>query len=190
MSTTTNLTPPSSPKQPRRWWCVAAAAVGGLALMSGAFAIGRSTAPTPQAAVQTVEVPRMPVAQAFTDADVAWCREYNVTSTRISDAAKADGLPTSIAGKDLPASAWTADERARNQRLIEYFGRWDAGLADLRARVENPTLKMLIDGMLDGSSKLSTVLGDDTYTPADFTLFRNASASSGGLVAVCERLQP
>ncbi|BBX30550.1 hypothetical protein MALV_56750 (plasmid) [Mycolicibacterium alvei] len=158
--------------------------------MSGAFATGRSTAPTPQAAVQTVEVRGMPVAQAFTDADVAWCREYNVTSTRISDAAKADGLPTSIAGKDLPASAWTPDERASNQRLIEYFGRWDTGLADLRAQVENPTLKMLIDGMLDGSSKLSTVLGDDTYTPADFTLFRNASASSGGLVAVCERLQP
>ena len=183
-------TPPSPPKQPRRWWVVAAAAVGGLALMGAAFAAGRGTAPTPEAAVQTIEVPGMPVAQAFTDADVAWCREYNITSTGISDAAKADGLPTSIAGKELPASAWTPDERATNQRLVEYFGRWDTGLADLRARVENPTLKLLIEGMLDGSSKLSTVLGNGTYTPADFQLFRNASSSSGGLVNVCERLQP
>ncbi|SUA31556.1 Uncharacterised protein [Mycolicibacterium fortuitum] len=187
---TVNPIPPSPPKQPRRWWMVAAAAVGGLALIGAAFAAGRGTAPTREAAVQTIEVPGMPVAQAFTDADVAWCREYNITSTGISDAAKADGLPTSIAGKELPASAWTPDERATNQRLVEYFGRWDTGLADLRARVENPTLKLLIEGMLDGSSKLSTVLGNEIYTPADFTYYRNMFAASGGLVRVCERLQP
>lgn len=181
---------PRGPRRGRRWLIVAAVAVAGLALGGGAFAVGRGTAPTPSAAVKTVEVPGVPVAQEFTDADVAWCREYNIASNNIAEAATADGLPTSIAGKDLPASAWTADERATNQRLIEYFGRWDTGLADLQARAENPTLKMLIDGMLDGSSKLSTVLGDGTYTPADYQNYRNMFAASGGLVRVCERLQP
>lgn len=181
---------PGGPRRSRRWLGVAAVVVAGLAVAGGAFAAGRGTAPTPAATVKTVEVPGVPVAQAFTDADVTWCREYNIASSRIVDETKAAGLPSNVAARDLPASAWTADERAENQRFVEYLGRWDAGLADLQSRVTHPTLKLLLDSMVAADGKLASALAGGTYAPSDYSYFRDGSAASGALGETCERLQP
>lgn len=187
------LPPPPAPRGPRRgrrWLVVGAVAVAGLALAGGAFAAGRGTAPTPAATAKTVEVPGVPVAQEFTDADVAWCREYNIASSRIVDETKAAGLPSNVAARDLPASAWTTEERVANQRFVEYLGRWDAGLADLQSRATHPTLKLLLDSMVAADGKLASVLAGGTYAPSDYSYFRDGSAASGALGETCERLQP
>jgi hypothetical protein len=175
----------------RRWIITGAAVTAALAIgVGGGLAIGRTIAPVPEPTVKTVQVPGQPIAQPFTDADVAWCREYNIASTQIADRGTADGLPRSMAGSELPAGAWTDEERETNRQLSTYAARWVNGLATLQSSAQNPTLKLLIDQLRSGYGQLAAKLVDGTYIPADFVIYRNVRAADGGLLAVCERLQP
>ena len=166
----------------------AAAAAAGLALAGGMFAAGWAAAPSPTPEVKTVEVPGDPVAQAFTDADAAWCREYKATSARLADAGEAAGAPRSMAAADLPATAWTPEEIAANKRLAEYLSTWNPGLADLRGSVSNPALQVLLDGSGQARTALVEKIQTGSYEPADRAAYRTLTANDNAILAICDRL--
>jgi hypothetical protein len=182
--------PPTKRCRWRRWMVAVGVTTTAAAIAVGAFAVGRGTAPIPTPATETVQVPGQPNAQPFSPDDAAWCREYNVITTRIVDETRVAGLPSNVSGRDLPASGWTGDEQAANQRFVEYLHRWDAELAGLKGRDPNPVLKLLIDGLFNSDRKLAVAIADGSYTPSDYQYFRDGSAASGGLGQICERLQP
>lgn len=181
--------PPTKTPRGRRWIALSAAAIGVLMIGGAAgFAVGHLAAPEPT--VRTLEVPGNVEPQAFTNNDVAWCREYNITTSRLYDQDVASGAPRTLAAPELPAAAWSADERAANHALVARYGRWDAELSSLRSGADNPTLKLLINGMLDSAGRLSTAIANGTYSPTDRNEYRDVSVAGDGLVSMCEALQP
>lgn len=185
--------PPAPPRPqgrgPRRLLIAAGATVAALAVAGGMFAAGWAAAPDPATTVRTVEVPGAPPAAAtFSDADSAWCREYDATSTRLADAGEAAGAPRSLASPDMPATAWTPDEADANRRLGEYLASWNPGMEDLRSRASNPALQILMDGSAKSRSALVAKIRSGSYMPADYGLYRSVSANGNALLAICDRI--
>ena len=183
---------PPAPPTPRgrgpRWIVATAGVAAALAIgIGGGIAIGHTIAPAP--VTNTVEVTAEPTPSPFTDADAAWCREYNATSTRLADAGEAAGAPRSMAAPDLPATAWTVEEAAANRRFADYSDTWTPGLAKLRESAENPTLKLLVEGSDQASTTLADKIRAGTYVPADYALYRTVTGTSNALLAICERVK-
>lgn len=174
---------------PRRLLIAAGASVAALAVAGGMFAAGWAAAPDPTTTTRTVEVPGAPpAATTFTEADSAWCREYDATSTRLANAGEVAGAPRSIAAPDLPSTAWTPEEAAANGRLADYLAGWNPGLEDLRGRVSNPALQILMDGSATSRSALIDAIRSGSYMPADYGLFRSVSANGNAILAICDRI--
>jgi hypothetical protein len=152
----------------------------------GGIVIGRTTART--ATMATATLTATPQPKAFGDADAAWCREYGATSRRLADAGEASGAPRELAGKDLPATEWTPDEAAANQRFADYLATWTPGLAQLRETTTNPVLKLLIEGDNQVNAGLVGKIHSGSYVPADYSLYRSGSATSNATLAICDRL--
>lgn len=183
--------PPAPPKGrgPHRLLIAAGATLATLAVAGAMFAAGWAAAPDPTTTVRTVEVPgETPPAAIFNDADSAWCREYEATSTRLADAGEASGAPRSLAAPDLPASAWTPEEADANRRLAEYLSSWNPGLEALRGRASNPALQILMDGSGSAKNGLVEKIRSGEYLPADYSLFRSISANDKAILAVCDRI--
>lgn len=183
--------PPAPPKGrgPRRLLIAAGATFAALAVAGAMFAAGWAAAPDPTTTVRTVEVPgETPPAAIFNDADSAWCREYEATSTRLADAGEASGAPRSLAAPDLPASAWTPEEADANRRAVEYLATWNPGLEALRSRASNPALEILMDGSAASRSELIDAVRSGSYMPADYQLYRSVSANGNAILAICDRI--
>lgn len=192
--------PPSAPPTPqrgaRRYWLTAAIAAIALALgIGGGITIGRLTAPTsasapvstPSTASQPSSVPT--TAQRFTDADVAWCREYDATSNRLADAGRAAGAPRSMVAVYQPASAWTPQEADNNRRLADYLATWQPDMIQLRENASNPALKLLVETDVQETSMLVDKIRNGTYAPADSSLYRDTSAAEDAVLAACKDLK-
>lgn len=188
--------PPAPPQRPRPWrrlLIVGAATVAAVAVAAGAFAIGRGTAPTaaPAAALSTTApapAPQTPSVVQFTAADEGWCRQFQTTAGQIADEGKASGQPRSFVASSQPAPAWTPADADANRRFADYLSSIVAGLADLRTNATNPTLAMLIGQLVDNYSKMSAVIRDGSYVPADFSYLQTGDASQSGLAALCRGL--
>lgn len=185
--------PPAPPRPPgrgpRRLLIAAGATVAALAVAGGMFAAGWASAPDPTTTVRTVEVAgATPEAAPFNEADSAWCREYNATSTRLADAGEASGAPRSLAAWDMPATAWSPEEAAANQRAVEYLATWNPGLESLRGRTSNPALQILMDGSAVSRSALIDAVQSGSYMPADYQLYRSVTANGNAILAICDRI--
>lgn len=188
--------PPAPPQRPRPWrrlLIVGATTVTLAAVAAGAFAIGRGTAPTaaPVAAPSTTApapAPQTPSAVPFTTADESWCRQFQTSAEQIADEGKAAGQPRSFAASSRPASAWAPADADANRRFADYLSSIVAGLADLRAHATNPTLTVLIGQLVDNYSKMSVVIRDGSYVPANFSYLQTGDASQNGLAALCRGL--
>ncbi|QFS94611.1 hypothetical protein FIV07_27950 (plasmid) [Mycobacterium sp. THAF192] len=184
-------TPPTPPKGrgPRRLLIAAGATFAALAVAGATFAAGWAAAPDPTTTVRTVEVPgETPPAAIFNDADSAWCREYEATSTRLADAGEASGAPRSLAAPDMPASAWTPEEADANRQAADYLATWNPGMESLRSRVANPALQILMDGSAMASAELVDKIRSGTYMPADRSIWRSLTSNDNAILAICERI--
>ncbi len=182
--------PPPPPPAPRRRWILPAAVAAATLLVGTGLGIvvGRGTSNTITSEPVTTTVESAPQPQSFTDADSAWCREYQATSTRIADAGESGGAPRTLASPDLPATAWTPEEVKANDAFARYSATWTPGLAGLQKSVANPTLKSLVDGMENSNATLADKVLARTYVPADFQLYRDVSANSNAILAICDRI--
>lgn len=181
--------PPPPHTQRRRWILPATAATAALLIGAGiGIVVGRGTSTTtaPEPATTTVEAAPQP--QSFTDADSAWCREYQAVSSRLAEAGRAAGAPRSLAAPDIAATAWTIDEVASNGRFATYLDTWGPGLASLRDRAANPALKALIDSSSNANAALAAKIRDRTYVPADASLSRDTVVAESALLAACGEL--
>lgn len=185
--------PPAPPRSqgrgPRRLLIAAGATVAALAIAGGMFAAGWASAPDPTTTVRTVEVAApTPAAAPFNDADSAWCREYQATSTRLADAGEASGAPRSLAAPDMPATAWSPEEADANRRLADYLATWNPGMESLRSRASNPALQVLLDGSGSAKAGLVEKIQNADYLPSDYSLFRSISANDKAILAICDRI--
>lgn len=166
---------------------VSAIALGVIGAAAAGFAAGRGTAPV--AAPVTTTVTAEPQHVAFTAADGAWCREYIATADQLVEAGKAAGAPRTMAAPDLPATAWSPEDADANRRMVEQSDRWNGGLANLRASVANPTLRVLIEGSYSTDTELATKIRTGTYVPADFELYTSTNGTDSALVEICSRIK-
>ncbi|MCA2247538.1 hypothetical protein JF729_06975 [Mycobacterium intracellulare] len=188
--------PPTPPQRPRPWrrlLIVGAATIAAAAVAGGAFAIGRGTAPTaaPVATPSTTAAapaPQTPSVVQFTAADDRWCRQFQTTAEQIADEGKAAGQPRSFAASSQPASAWAPADADANRQFANYLSNIVAGLSDLRTNATNPTLALLIGQLVDNYSKMSAVIRDGSYVPANFSYLQTGDASQNGLAALCRGL--
>lgn len=183
--------PQPTPPPPRRarWIIPTTAGLAVLAIGAAAiigFAAGRNTAPMNTA--QPTTVTAEPQHQNFTEADSAWCREYKATTARLAAAGEDSDAPRQMAATDVPATAWTPKEADDNRRMAEQSDRWNAGLADLRATVSNPTLKNLIEASHQADTALVDKIRHASYVPADFSLYQSVNATDNALLAICDRI--
>ena len=181
--------PAVPPKRPR-WVIPTAAALAALAITAATvtgFAAGRGTAPI-HTTQTTTTVTAQPQHENFTEADRAWCREYEATTTRLAAAGENADAPRQMAAADVPAAAWTPQEAADNRRVAEQSDRWNDGLSNLRSTVSNPTLKILIEGSYEADTALVEKIRRGSYVPADFALYQSVNATDNALLAICDRI--
>ena len=181
--------PPPPPTPRRRWVLPVTAATAALLIGAGiGIVAGRETSTTTAPEPVTTTVEAAPQPQPFTNADSAWCREYQATSDRLAEAGRASGAPRNFAAKDLPAAAWTPEESAANARFATYLATWGPGLADLRASASNPTLKSLIEGSSATTALLVDRIQSGQYVPADANLDQSSFAMDSALLAICKEI--
>lgn len=173
----------------RRYTMLAIATFGVFLLMSvtgaAAFIAGRASMHVEsQNSTTATEIDPLP--RPYTLSDITWCREYSSANKRVLDQQEAAQWPKAMVARDVPASDWTPAEAATNR---EFSNTLEAGLsapiARLKDSAQNSVLKLLMADQLQSQSELLTKIRSGVYQPADYSLYRSASASVIALDDIC-----
>lgn len=180
------------PQRPRRWAKVLGIGAAATAVLAGAvfggFAVGRSNPKIVTTPAPTVTA--MPAAQPFDATDIAWCAEFVRADDAIIDQGRANGWPRNVAGREVPASAWTPEERAENAKFLQYIGTFgNESVRDLAARSHNPVLTALMDAQLSAVDSITRVLESGTYQPTDYRNLLTISGTGTAIRDICTEIE-
>ncbi len=183
---TANSTPPPNP-WPKRVGIGAAVIVSITAALIGGYMAGRMSSELPSTTPATATA--LPGARPFDSTDKTWCAEFVRSDDSVIDRGKANGWPRNIAGKDVPATAWTAEERAANAQFRQYIALFgDGSMRDLAARSHNPALTMLMNTQISATDTAVQALDAGTYQPSDYQELLSIAGTGTAIRDICEEI--